>query len=351
VTLKSDQSDATSPMSRFQVPSSVLGTELQGAGADPVPVKITFAPPALATLTSSDTIQFESDVGGTAKLGVRGPAVAVGTLSCVSTDVPNGDFGNMVRGNPKDLHAVCTVSGGYAQMVSLALTLDTSTEFELIPPTTQGPTGLLPPGDDSITFSVRFIATGYAAPHTGTVQLTLSTGTVISFPLQAAVVAPPPSQLDIDVVMTEVQVPPDLDLHFTRAGANGPFDHENAVWWQLRAPKWGPNDLNNPFLDRDSIDGTLPEELTLEQVPNEIGDYDVYVHYYGVPIQYAGLAATSTVTIRLNYDTTPAALFTRTLQCGDMWHVAHLHFGGAGTGVATPVNSVVPDTFDAMCPP
>jgi hypothetical protein len=329
------------------VPSSVLGLVVPGESSKTVPV--TFAPELGATGTSTDAIQFESGSGGTVSLGVRGSAVPVGTLSCVSTDVSGGNFGNVIRQHQTDLHAVCTVSGGYAQLESLALTPETdSSEFALSAPTTK--TSLLPPGDDSIVFSVRFFAAGVAAPHSGTVQLTLSSGEVINFALKGTVVAPPPDQLDIDVVMTEVQVPPDLDLHFTQSGAVGPFDRLNAVWWAQRAPDWGPAPENDPFLDRDSPNGAQPEELTLEQVPNGTGDYEVYVHYSGVPLEYAGLVATASVTIRLNRGLSPPVTFIQNLECRDVWHVAHLHFS-QGMGVASPVGLVSQDLSDPnMCP-
>ena len=92
----------------------------------------------------------------------------------------------------------------------------------------------------------------------------------------SAFYAEPPSDIHVELSWNDPDA--DLDLHLTKT-EDGLFSLENDCCWCNPNPDWGGTSTDdNPILNADSEDNSIPEIIDLPSAAD--GDYYVRVHYF-----------------------------------------------------------------------
>ena len=294
----------------LQLPSQVL------APGESIEVEIQYLPMIESSLDEA-AIEFSFDTGESAILEAAGEAVPAGTLTC------NGplDFGEVPRGDSRRQSIQCSASGGPYSLADIHLSQNSSGLFTIIDP----PTELAQ--DNTLSFDVDFEAAGLAQRHTATIELNSAHGTTAFVNLVGTVGPPLPGTTDLKVVLEWNTPWSDFDIHLVRA--NGElFNEEDDCHYSSKNPDWGQSSYagDDPFLDRDDVDGFGPEELNLTTVGEQIPVYDLYVQYHDYQRQSAP-ATEVTLTYQMR-DAPQQQLQRNMVTCGYMWHVGRFRFDG-----------------------
>jgi hypothetical protein len=261
------------------------------------------------------------------RIPVSGAAVVAGTLDCPQ---PIVDFGAVTRGAARVAEARCRVVGGRWTYDGFRILSGTTGLYSVLDAPTRGTSFT---DGATVAVSFQFIANEVAGLYEADGRFEAENGSVRALTLRGEVVAPETPDLDVSASVTWSDDGSDLDLHLTRNGAP-PFHPTDDCYFARRDPDWGrPNDIDDdPFHDRDDVDGLGPEVINLRRARE--GLYDLYVHAYRpgrAPVQ------PSTATVRV--ENRGRELLLRAsppLACGGLWHVARLRTDGLG-GVALEI--------------
>jgi hypothetical protein len=259
-------------------------------------------------------VELTFDSGQAAILQLSGDAVTPGTLACSGPI----DFGSVPRGETIAMRVDCSVTGGPYTVVDVRFIEGSSNLFSIPNP----PNGTL---SGTFSFDVEFEAAGLAARHTGSVELVAAHGVITRVNLAGDVEPPLPGTTDIRAVLEWNTPWSDFDLHLVREGGQ-PFDDENDCYFAHKNLDWGtagyPGD--DPFLDRDDIDGFGPEEVSITAVADANPVYTVYVQYHHYSRDSA--PPTSVVLDLQIRDLAPIMLTRDMISCGNLWHVGRIRF-------------------------
>jgi len=228
-----------------------------------------------------------------------GRAVAAGRLACDSAL----DLGPAARGEVKTATVACWADG---PVEIGSVRLDGSSAFRL---------GSRRDGEASVELGVDFAPTGLAGVQTGRLSVESVEGQRVEVPLRGTTRGPRGAVIQVQASWDRAAS--DLDLHLTRGGAQ-PFTGGEDCHFQDKNPDWGRPEawVDDPFLDRDALQGPGPEIINL-QAPEETA-YDVWIHAFGFEGERF-VSTTASVTISLDGRLVEAA---GTLEaCGGMWHV------------------------------
>lgn len=258
------------------------------------------------------------------RIPVSGAAVVAGTLDCPQ---PVVDFGAVTRGAATVAEARCRVVGGRWTYDGFRILSGTTGLFSVLAAPRRG-TGFVDGATVAVSF--QFIANELAGVYEADGRFEAENGSVRALTLRGEVVAPETPDLDVSVSVVWDDDGSDLDLHMTRNGAP-PFHPTDDCYFGRRDPDWGRmNDIDDdPFHDRDDVDGQGPEIINLRRARE--GLYDVFVHAYR---RGRAPAQPSTATVRIENRGRELLLRASSpLTCGTLWHVARLRTDGLG-GVA-----------------
>jgi hypothetical protein len=298
------------------LPSVVL------APGDSLDIEIHYRPTLADESDASPEISF--DTGETAILQVAGDSVVPGTLSC------NGplEFGGVPRGTIAVLGVECTVGGGPYTLSETRFLSGSSNLFTIPNP----PAGIV---GDMVSFDLRFEGQGLAARHTASVELVAAHGTITRVNVAATVDPPLPGTTDIRAVLEWNTPWSDFDLHLVRDGGEL-FAEEDDCYFGQKNPDWGQLGYagDDPFLDRDDIDGFGPEEVSVSAVADPTPVYALYVQYHHYSRESAP-PTTVTLTYQLR-DQPPVVLERDMTICGNLWHVGRFRFDSS-----TPVFELI----------
>lgn len=284
-----------------------------------------------------DSLEFVLVTGKSTGLPVSGSGARPGNLSCSPAQV---EFGNVTRGQSRDLAVTCTAVDGVFTIAELALQSGTSQHFSI---TTRPADGASLAEGASATLGVRFDSAGLPADLAGGVTIDAAHGAQVVLPLSATVQPPDPASTALTVRLVWDTVTTDLDLHVVRNGEEL-YDPLNDCFFRVRNPDWGTPTYaeDDPFLDRDDIDGEGPEEVNLA-VARE-SNYDVHVHYYRSPADIP-TKATVQILFRGQVALEEEADFA---SCGQLWHVANV-FVDAGSPSVRIRGAVTDARAQARC--
>ncbi len=258
-------------------------------------------------------LRFVFDTGEAAELTITGSAVDAGRLSCNDSPV---DFGQAPRGQVVTRTIDCQATGGPYSLAVVRLAAGSSPAFRLGPV----PTSL--DGDGRLSFDVRFESQGLAARHEAILEIVAAHQAVTAIGLMAETIAPLPGTSDLVANLVWNTPYTDFDLHLVRA-SGAPYQQGEDCYFEDKSPDWGEqgSERDDPFLDRDDVDGFGPEELSLTEAS---GRYELYVHFYGrAPNQPPSTTVGVTVQVQSSAPRNLEQVFER---CGDMWHVGSFIF-------------------------
>ncbi len=271
-----------------------------------------------------------------------GTGVVPGALECAPVF---HDFGQKIRGQFDRASVRCTAVDGAVRLSNVGFEVGASRFFgtESAPPV-----GRLLAAGESVLFHVNFVAQGLPKVHEAEFTLTPEGGGVATtLFFRAEVVAPPIADTQVSVSLNWDTPGTDLDLHFIRRN-EAPFNRLHDCFFEQKNPDWGiPEDpLDNPYLDRDDINGYGPEEMNLALV-SEV-EYNVYVHYYNSPV--GGRPTIANVPINL-FGVEVARPVHQFTNCGESWHVGRITVDGASRlGSFTPSGAVTDLVARSKCP-
>lgn len=301
----------------FPLPSEILRP------GDTIDLEVHYRPTVAGMHEAGIELTFDS--GETAVLSVSGGSVDPGILTCGGPI----EFGNVPRGTTVAERIECVASGGPYTLETAQLAPSSSELFRISSP----PNG--PDGSGRITLEVQFEAAGLADRHLGTVELVAAHGVITRVNLGATVDPPLPGTTDISVRLEWNTPWSDFDLHLVRSGG-APFTENEDCYFAQKNPDWGELGYvgDDPFLDRDDVDGFGPEEISLTSVGDADPVYDLYVQYH----QYSrDTAPATTVEVVVQMRDQPEQRFTRDMfVCGNLWHVGRFRFD-----VGTPLFELV----------
>ncbi len=269
----------------------------------------------------SDSLELVLVTGRSTSVPVSGTGLAAGDLDCAPERI---DFGPVTRGAFSDLALLCTAVDGFFTIERIGMVMGTPQQFTI---TSAPPAGTSIASGNSFEMTLRFDADGLPVTQQGGLEIAAAHGRTKMIELAAEVVPPHPSNTALTVRLQWDTVTTDFDLHLVRDGEE-PYDPLNDCFFRVKNPDWGTPTYSedDPFLDRDDIDGQGPEEVNLA-VARE-ANYDIYVHYYRAPTDIP-TDATVEVLFRGQVALVRQSSFPR---CGDMWHVARVHFDqGSGS--------------------
>jgi hypothetical protein len=269
-------------------------------------------------------------VAGPVQVAVSGMGIIpLGDLLCEPTTV---SFGQVERGQVGRRDVTCTARGGPARLISGVV--DGNAMFVLPSP----PATVDLANNQSVTVPVEFRADGLPSTQRGTLRLNYAGAAgaaTARVELVGEVIPPPVTETAISINLSWNTNRTDVDLHLVRPGGRVFASDGSACYYRSTDPDWGRrgDTTDNPFLDRDDVDGFGPETINLADTAP--GAYNVYVHYYGD----RGLGA-STPTVQLFLAGVAAGTFTRNgMRCDELWHVGTINWNGA-TGTFQSVNQV-----------
>jgi hypothetical protein len=264
------------------------------------------------------------------EIGVTGQGVVpLGDVLCTPSRV---DFGQVERGTTKTLPVTCEARGGPARLIGASMG-GPSTMFLLPTPVS---TMDLTPGQ-TVDIQVEFRPDGTPSVQNGrlTVQYNGGSGpSTVDVNLTGEVIPPPVTETAISVTLEWSTNGTDIDLHLVGPGGVL-FEEPLDCHFANDTPDWGVNGdtTDNPFLDRDDVDGYGPEQINLSTAAN--GNYDVYAHYW--TDSNLGNSDT-TVQIHINgqlVDTRRRPGF----RCSQVWHVGTIRWSN-GSGTFTPSDAM-----------
>ncbi|MCC7386486.1 MAG: choice-of-anchor D domain-containing protein [Deltaproteobacteria bacterium] len=298
-------------------------------------VTVTYAPPAVGPTAAASVVISSSDP---ARPTVTVPLTGEGTTGAVPIIFvsPNPlDFGRVPRGVPAS-RSVLVRNDGSAPLVlgQVRLTNDAGGRFRLPAPPAAG-TQLNPA--QTLNFNLEYSDNGVVATYTGTLEIASNDPArpTVAVSLRAQTEPPPPAITDIAVAMTWTSMHADVDLHLVSPGRSF-FNTPGDCCFCNSNPDWGvggqPQD--DPFLDRDDLDGPGPENINLTQAAS--GDYQVVAHFFD---DYGGGATDARVQVRLRG--TVVADQTRNLSNNQRWVVGTIHWDAA-TRSGTFTRGIIP---------
>lgn len=284
-----------------------------------------------------DSLQLVMANGRVASVGVTARGQRPGSLRCGPDPL---DFGWARRGQSVDRSLRCVVEDGAYTVRAIRLDGPGASRFSVVEPSVVGQSFT---AGSTVSIALRFAAEGLAAPFMADAIIESEHGDVQMVGLVAEVRPPPPEETAIAAELLWDTGGTDLDLHLVRSGAM-PFETLNDCHFRVKNPDWGEagRTADDPFLDRDDVDGGGPEAINLA-TPAE-ARYDLYVHYFG-----GGVLPPTRATLRLSSYATPLLDVSQNLAlCGQLWHVATLAVAGGGVTV-TPVGAVTDAFSRADC--
>ena len=276
--------------------------------------------PSSPTATARE-IELVFDSTQSAVLAVSGEAQPAGTLACDTTRV---DFGEVPRGSAEVRAVACVASGGPYHLSAVRLVPGSARVFRL-----RSAPGAVD-GDGRLRVEVEMEGAGLPESHFGGLEIAAAHGEVVRVALAGRTVPPAPGSSDVRAVLTWDTGYTDLDLHLVRSAAP-PFSPGDDCFFMDKNPDWGqPQETrDDPFLDRDDVDGFGPEEINLGLAAEQ--QYDVYVQYFAYQ-GASGPPTSATVTLQLRGGA-PVTLQQAIGRCGDTWHVGRIFFSGGAPRV------------------
>lgn len=259
-------------------------------------------------------------------------APARGGLVCTPSSL---NFGPVERGQVASQEITCRASGGIARFVGASFPT-TQNLFQVpTPPATSD----LAEGD-ILSFYAEMHAEGVPAVHNTvlTVQFDGAQGLeTVEIPVRGEVIPPPVTATAMSIKLEWNTNFTDVDLHLVRPGA-AMWEQPGDCYFGNRSPDWGVQDdpTDDPFLDKDDVDGYGPEEINLNVAAP--GNYLVYAHYYS-----DNSIGPSTASVQIFLAGTQVGTFNRQLGCDQSWLVGTINWNGS-SGTFTPSNSVVNDS-------
>lgn len=285
------------------------------APRESVEVEVHFLP--TTTDPTATTLAFEFDTDTVATMAVSGEAIPAGVMTCEQELL---DFGEVPRGQVVRRSVQCRAAGGPYVLRELRVVPGSAAGFSI----PNAPTGL--DGSGAIAFDVVFDANGLPRRYDGALEIVAEHDAVTRVPIVAVAVPPLPGTTDLTVNIEWNTARSDIDLHVVRAGG-APFVDGQDCYFNDKNPDWGVlnDEVDDPFLDFDDVDGLGPEEVNLSRAGET--SYDVFVHYFG----YHGGAFPPSTTIDLRYRLRggPEVLVQQPLNdCGRAWKVGTFYFDG-----------------------
>jgi hypothetical protein len=282
--------------------------------------------------------------------GVDDPA----TPPCVRVRPTTLDFGRVVRGGPPALRTFtvenCGTSEIRVQRLDRAsvLFLPTPASFQW----THDPLPMVLPAGTSRTVNVTWQA-GRAGLETGAldVRTNVAGSESVRVNLRGTSEVPPDSELDLRLVLRwDQNGGSDVDFHFWPESSRI-FSCDDCYFANM-APDWGrPGDLlDNPFLDRDDLQGPGPENINVDEMPP--GSYIVAAHYYSDTGSggsgSGGSSKSANVTVQIFSGTTLLAEFgpQRLGRTSDTWDVARIEWPSR---TITPLNRLYTQSGSGGC--
>ena len=303
--------DVSPPFSVRAVGGAQLGLPTAPLAPDEsLPVEIVYSPTSLTPAT--DFVAFEFDTFERTSLTVTGAAAPAGTLTCSPDPLA---FGDVARGQIAVRTMTCQTDGGPYRLAQVRFASGSSDSFRL---------DEIPADVDAsgrVDVDLLFASTTLPGPHRATVEFIADHGAVTTLEATASTVPPDPSATAISITMSWNTARTDFDLHFVRA-PGVLFGLVDDCYWREKNPPWGQQGerLDDPFLDRDAVNGFGPESINLGQ-PAE-PRYDVYVQYFNAT---GPSAPSTTVEVDLRLDGEAPIRRTQTMsQCGRTWHVGRI---------------------------
>lgn len=245
-------------------------------------------------------------------------SVVIGALSCTPEAV---DLGDVLRGDTIEAEIRCVSTGSLSFVAA-----EVSGASPLFSVVEAPPAGELPLGA-SISVRVMFTAAGPQSDHEASLTLAFQNTQGeqrLTIPLFARVQAPSPADTAISLFLFWDTELTDMDLHLVRPGGT-PFGEDGSdCYFQQPTSDWGTPDetRDDPFLDRDDLDGQGPENINLALA--EGGSYGVYVHYYA-----DNRTGSSRASVEVHAAGTLLGVFDHTLDCDDLWEVGTIQWDGA----------------------
>jgi hypothetical protein len=159
----------------------------------------------------------------------------------------------------------------------------------------------------------------------------------------SAIAEPPPlEEVGLHVKLEWSTDLTDVDLHLI--GPNGQvWTCEGDCYFSNGNPNWGDQstDLDDPFLDRDDVDGYGPENINLEAPAP--GVYKVWVHYWDA---HDGRSPDATIEL-YSFGALMGRFGPQALSSiDDMWEVAEVEFPGF---IVRPVNTLSNPQRGSLC--
>lgn len=229
-------------------------------------------------------------------------------------------FGAVERGQTSVLPVTCEARGGAAQITDTRMS--GSNMFDMITPVTNLD---VIPGTPA-ELMVEFRPDSLPSTEQGTLQVIyegLMGPASATINLEGEVIPPPATETAISLELSWPTRDTDVDLHLVGPGGQF-FDSEKDCFFDNMNPDWGQAGMteDNPFLDRDDIDGFGPENINLSVA--EPGTYDVYVHYYSD--HWRG-ATDATIKVHIGGQLVHDRRMIN-LRCDELWHVGSVEWNG-----------------------
>ena len=202
---------------------------------------------------------------------------------CVDVRPRRIDFGTVVRGIDPPIDRTFSVSNCGEGDIRISRFDRASVFFIPTPDSFQWthrstPFDLAPGETEEVT--VTYTA-GRAGLESGAIDVrTNVTGSeTVRVDLRATSEPPPIEELDVHLILRwDVSGGSDVDFHFLRRDAEL-FSCDDCYYANM-SPDWGvAGDIrDDPFLDRDDLEGPGPENINVDELPD--GTYLINVHYY-----------------------------------------------------------------------
>lgn len=259
-------------------------------------------------------------------------APARGGLVCTPSSL---NFGQVERGQIGSQEVTCRATGGIARVVGAGFP---ASQMLFQVPTPPGAADLYE--GETVSFYAEMHAEGVPAVHNSvlTVQFDGASGPeTVEIPVRGEVIPPPATATAMTIKLEWNTNFTDVDLHLVAPGSSM-WDNPGDCYFGNRSPDWGVQDdpTDDPFLDKDDVDGYGPEEINLNVAAP--GNYQVYAHYYS-----DNSIGASTAAVQIHLAGNLVGTFNRQLGCDQSWLVGTINWNGS-SGTFTPSSSVVNDS-------